>query len=63
MFRLPSLMLMYYILQSIAVEGYEVGLHAPGLKLNGIGGYRAAHNIIRVSFYIKKLFNNEIKEH
>ncbi|XP_051896413.1 lactase-like protein isoform X1 [Pristis pectinata] len=32
---------------SIAVEGYEVGQHAPGLKLKGIGAYRAAHNIIK----------------
>ncbi|KAF7648913.1 hypothetical protein LDENG_00150340 [Lucifuga dentata] len=33
--------------QSIAVEGYETGEHAPGLKLKGTGVYRAAHHIIK----------------
>ncbi|KAL7831075.1 hypothetical protein SRHO_G00305770 [Serrasalmus rhombeus] len=32
---------------SIAVEGYETGEHAPGLKLKGTGAYKAAHNIIK----------------
>ncbi|GCB71813.1 hypothetical protein scyTo_0008938 [Scyliorhinus torazame] len=32
---------------STAVEGYEVGEHAPGLRLKGVGAYRAAHNIIK----------------
>ncbi|XP_055010701.1 lactase-like a [Boleophthalmus pectinirostris] len=32
---------------SIAVEGYETGEHAPGLKLRGVGAYKAAHNIIK----------------
>uniref|UniRef100_A0A8C2ZB03 Cytosolic beta-glucosidase n=1 Tax=Cyclopterus lumpus TaxID=8103 RepID=A0A8C2ZB03_CYCLU len=32
---------------SVAVEGYETGEHAPGLKLKGTGAYRAAHNIIK----------------
>ncbi|CAG5957951.1 lactase-like protein isoform 3-T3 [Menidia menidia] len=32
---------------SVAVEGYETGEHAPGLKLRGMGAYRAAHNIIK----------------
>ncbi|MCI4393090.1 hypothetical protein PGIGA_G00153480 [Pangasianodon gigas] len=32
---------------SIAVEGYEMGDHAPGLKLKGTGAYKAAHNIIK----------------
>lgn len=32
---------------SIAVEGYETGEHAPGLKLRGMGAYKAAHNIIK----------------
>uniref|UniRef100_A0AAQ4RK94 Cytosolic beta-glucosidase n=2 Tax=Gasterosteus aculeatus aculeatus TaxID=481459 RepID=A0AAQ4RK94_GASAC len=32
---------------SIAVEGYETGEHAPGLKLRGTGAYRAAHHIIK----------------
>jgi len=35
-------------LQSIAVEGFETGEHAPGLRLRGTGAYRAAHNIIKV---------------
>lgn len=34
--------------QSIAVEGYETGEHAPGLKLKGIGAYKAAHHLIKV---------------
>lgn len=34
--------------QSIAVEGYETGEHAPGLKLKGTGAYKAAHHIIKV---------------
>ncbi|XP_007903579.1 lactase-like protein [Callorhinchus milii] len=32
---------------STAVEGYELGQHAPGLRLRGTGAYRAAHNIIK----------------
>ncbi|PWA30494.1 hypothetical protein CCH79_00015291 [Gambusia affinis] len=32
---------------SVAVEGYETGEHAPGLKLRGTGAYRAAHHIIK----------------
>ncbi|KAM9765867.1 lactase-like a isoform 1-T2 [Menidia menidia] len=32
---------------SIAVEGYETGEHAPGLRLKGTGAYRAAHHIIK----------------
>ncbi|KAB5574897.1 hypothetical protein PHYPO_G00214400 [Pangasianodon hypophthalmus] len=32
---------------SVAVEGYETGEHAPGLKLKGTGAYRAAHHIIK----------------
>ncbi|XP_019131713.1 lactase-like a [Larimichthys crocea] len=32
---------------SIAVEGFETGEHAPGLKLKGTGAYKAAHNIIK----------------
>lgn len=40
--------------QSIAVEGYETGEHAPGLKLKGIGAYKAAHHIIKVG--LKKLW-------
>ena len=35
-------------LQSVAVEGYETGAHAPGLKLKGTGAYKAAHHIIKV---------------
>lgn len=35
-------------LQSVAVEGYETGEHAPGLRLRGTGAYRAAHHIIKV---------------
>lgn len=34
--------------QSVAVEGYETGEHAPGLKLKGTGAYKAAHHIIKV---------------
>ncbi|XP_078478492.1 lactase-like protein isoform X1 [Lampetra planeri] len=32
---------------SAAVEGYETGEHAPGLRLRGTGAYRAAHHIIK----------------
>ncbi|KAM6960799.1 lactase-like protein isoform 1-T1 [Aplochiton taeniatus] len=32
---------------SVAVEGYETGEHAPGLKTKGTGAYRAAHHIIK----------------
>ncbi|XP_028286481.1 lactase-like protein [Parambassis ranga] len=32
---------------SVAVEGYETGEHAPGLKLRGTGAYKAAHHIIK----------------
>ncbi|KAM4040060.1 lactase-like protein [Anomaloglossus baeobatrachus] len=32
---------------SIAVEGYETGEHAPGLKLRGTGVYKAAHYLIK----------------
>lgn len=35
--------------QSVAVEGYETGEHAPGLRLRGTGAYRAAHHIIKVA--------------
>uniref|UniRef100_A0A671VIR5 Cytosolic beta-glucosidase n=1 Tax=Sparus aurata TaxID=8175 RepID=A0A671VIR5_SPAAU len=34
-------------LWSVAVEGYETGEHAPGLRLRGTGAYRAAHHIIK----------------
>ncbi|XP_055011909.1 LOW QUALITY PROTEIN: lactase-like b [Boleophthalmus pectinirostris] len=34
---------------SVAVEGYETGEHAPGLKLKGTGAYRAAHHIIKIT--------------
>lgn len=40
--------------QSIAVEGYETGEHAPGLKLRGTGAYKAAHHIIKVRLDIKR---------
>ncbi|XP_062245759.1 lactase-like b isoform X2 [Platichthys flesus] len=32
---------------SVAVEGYETGEHAPGLRLRGTGAYKAAHHIIK----------------
>ncbi|KAM5170536.1 lactase-like protein [Mantella aurantiaca] len=32
---------------SVAVEGYETGEHAPGLKLRGTGAYKAAHHLIK----------------
>ena len=35
-------------MQAAAVEGYETGEHAPGLKLRGTGSYKAAHNMIKV---------------
>lgn len=41
-------LILYNMLQSVAVEGYETGEHAPGLRLRGTGGYRAAHHIIKV---------------
>lgn len=37
------------VFQSVAVEGYETGEHAPGLRLKGSGAYRTAHHIIKVS--------------
>lgn len=44
--------------QSIAVEGYETGEHAPGLKLKGTGAYRAAHHIIKV--WMKRWFFTQV---
>ncbi|XP_075431492.1 lactase-like protein isoform X3 [Ascaphus truei] len=32
---------------SVAVDGYETGEHAPGLKLRGTGAYKAAHYMIK----------------
>ncbi|KAM4749565.1 lactase-like protein isoform 2-T3 [Rhinophrynus dorsalis] len=32
---------------SVAVDGYETGEHAPGLKLKGTGVYKAAHHLIK----------------
>lgn len=37
-----------HLYQSVAVEGYETGEHAPGLRLRGTGAYRGAHHIIKV---------------
>lgn len=42
--------------KSVAVEGYETGEHAPGLKLKGTGAYRAAHHIIKVREHIHHYF-------
>lgn len=36
-------------LQTMVEKGYETGLHAPGLRLQGTGLYVAAHHIIKVS--------------
>lgn len=36
-------------LQTMVEKGYETGLHAPGLRLQGTGLYIAAHHIIKVS--------------
>lgn len=35
-------------LQTMAEKGYETGHHAPGLKLQGTGLYKAAHHVIKV---------------
>jgi len=42
---------MLNVCQAVAVEGYETGEHAPGLKLRGTGAYRAAHHIIKVTSF------------
>lgn len=49
------ILILHNLLQSIAVEGYETGEHAPGLKLRGTGAYRAAHHIIKVGECIQFL--------
>lgn len=49
--------ILYNLLQSVAVEGYETGEHAPGLKLRGTGAYRAAHHIIKVRECIYSIFS------
>lgn len=43
-----SILTLHNLPQSVAVEGYETGEHAPGLRLRGTGAYRAAHHIIKV---------------
>lgn len=43
-----ELLVLCVFFQSVAVEGYETGEHAPGLKLKGTGAYKAAHHIIKV---------------
>lgn len=44
------------VFQSVAVEGYETGEHAPGLRMKGSGAYRVAHHIIKVSPWRWSLF-------
>ncbi|XP_076848456.1 lactase-like protein isoform X2 [Brachyhypopomus gauderio] len=44
---------------SVAVEGYETGEHAPGLKLRGTGAYRAAHNIIKAHAKVWHTYDNQ----
>ena len=36
----------------MAEEGYETGHHAPGLKLQGTGLYKAAHHVIKVRWVL-----------
>ncbi|KAG8574956.1 hypothetical protein GDO81_009399 [Engystomops pustulosus] len=42
---------------SVAVEGYETGEHAPGLKLRGTGVYKAAHNLIKAHARVWHSYN------
>ncbi|XP_046719853.1 lactase-like b [Silurus meridionalis] len=44
---------------SVAVEGYETGEHAPGLKLKGTGAYRAAHHIIKAHAKVWHTYNSQ----
>ncbi|XP_066540883.1 lactase-like b isoform X1 [Hoplias malabaricus] len=44
---------------SVAVEGYETGEHAPGLKLRGTGAYRAAHHIIKAHAKVWHTYDNQ----
>lgn len=39
-------------LQTMAEKGYETGHHAPGLKLQGTGLYKAAHHVIKVRWVL-----------
>uniref|UniRef100_K7FX64 Cytosolic beta-glucosidase n=1 Tax=Pelodiscus sinensis TaxID=13735 RepID=K7FX64_PELSI len=42
---------------AIAEEGYETGEHAPGLKLSGVGAYKAAHHIIKTHAKVWHSYN------
>ncbi|XP_064422022.1 lactase-like protein [Latimeria chalumnae] len=44
---------------SIAVEGYETGEHAPGLKLKGTGAYKVAHHIIKAHSKVWHTYDNQ----
>ncbi|TSX17005.1 Lactase-like protein [Bagarius yarrelli] len=43
---------------SVAVEGYETGEHAPGLKFKGTGAYKAAHHIIKAHAKVWHNYNS-----
>ncbi|KAG8440788.1 hypothetical protein GDO86_006500 [Hymenochirus boettgeri] len=42
---------------SVAVHGYETGIHAPGVRLKGIGAYKAAHHIIKAHAQVWHSYN------
>ncbi|MEQ2260364.1 hypothetical protein XENORESO_014862, partial [Xenotaenia resolanae] len=49
-------------LQSVAVEGYETGEHAPGMRLRGNGAYRAAHHIIKAHAKVWHTYDTQWRE-
>ncbi|MBN3281713.1 LCTL protein, partial [Polyodon spathula] len=44
---------------SVAVEGYETGEHAPGMKLRGSAPYKAAHYIIKTHAKVWHTYDNQ----
>ncbi|MED6271047.1 hypothetical protein CHARACLAT_016306 [Characodon lateralis] len=47
---------------SVAVEGYETGEHAPGMRLRGNGAYRAAHHIIKAHAKVWHTYDTQWRE-
>ncbi|XP_040595493.1 lactase-like protein isoform X4 [Mesocricetus auratus] len=44
--------------RTMVEKGYETGLHAPGLRLQGTGLYMAAHHIIKAHAQVWHSYNN-----